>query len=97
MEQVNISTLKDKLSAYIRKVRAGETVLVMDRDQPVAQLMPVSRQETDDERVARLIAQGVIRPAKGPPLDMDEFLRRRPVVRGAGVLEALLEERREGR
>ena len=97
MEQVNISTLKDQLSAYIRKVRAGETVLVMDRNQPVAQLMPVSGQETDDERLASLIAQGIVRPAKGPPLDFKEFLRCRPVVKGAGVLEALLEERREGR
>ena len=97
MEQVNISTLKDKLSAYLKKVQAGETLLVMDRNQPVAQLVPVSTNESEDERVARLIAQGVILPAKGPPLDMKEFLARRPVIKGAGVLEALLEERREGR
>ena len=40
---------------------------------------------------------GVLTAARGPPIDMQEFLRRRPVIEGAGVLEALLEERREGR
>lgn len=97
MEQVNISTLKDKLSAYLKKVQAGETLLVMDRNQPVAQLVPVSTQESEDQRIARLIAQGVILPAKGPPLTLEQLRSGRVVAPGAGVLEALLEERREGR
>lgn len=97
MERVSVSRLKDQLSAYLRKVRAGQTLLVTDRNEPVAQLVPIPQQESEDERVARLVAQGVISLPKGPPLDMREFLRRRPVIEGAGVLEALLEERREGR
>jgi prevent-host-death family protein len=97
MEKVSISRLKDKLSAYLRKVQDGQTLVVTDRNQPVAQLTPIPDQESEDERIARLVARGVIRLPKGPPVDIQEILRRRPVIEGAGVLEALLEERREGR
>ncbi|MGH8197989.1 MAG: type II toxin-antitoxin system Phd/YefM family antitoxin [Steroidobacteraceae bacterium] len=97
MEKVSVSRLKDQLSAYLKKVRAGETVLVTDRNQPVAQLTPIPQPSGENERVARLVAQGIIRLPKGQPLDMKEFLTRRPVIGNAGVLEALLEERREGR
>ncbi len=97
MEKVSISRLKDQLSAYLKKVEAGQTVLVTDRNKPVAQLTPIVRQESENDRVARLVAQGTVRLPRRPPLDMKEFLARRPVIRNAGVLEALLEERREGR
>jgi prevent-host-death family protein len=97
MVKVSISKLKDQLSAYLKKVEGGQTVIVTDRNKPVAQLIPVTEQDSDDEHIARLVARGVIRLPQRPPLDIQEILRRRPVVEGAGVLEALLEERREGR
>ena len=97
MEKVSVSKLKDQLSAYLEKVRAGQTVTVTDRNRPVAQLIPIPQQKSEDARVARLVAQGIIRLPTGQPLDMKEFLKRRPVIENAGVLEALLEERREGR
>ena len=40
MRAVGIKSLKNRLSEYIRLVRAGETVLVTDRDQVVAELVP---------------------------------------------------------
>jgi prevent-host-death family protein len=98
METVSISRLKDQLSAYLQKVRRGQTVVVTDRNKPVAQLTPVVAKESDDERLARLIAQGVVTPPKqSPPLSIEEIRKRRPQAPGAGVLEALLQERREGR
>ncbi|MBM5811001.1 MAG: type II toxin-antitoxin system prevent-host-death family antitoxin [Gammaproteobacteria bacterium] len=95
MEQVSISRLKDQLSAYLRKVRAGETVLVMDRGKPVARIERVSPAADDDIRYQRLVAAGLVRPPLRP-LRSDQV---RPVDLGpdAGVLQALLEERREGR
>ena len=41
MKQVRIAELKSHLSQYLRAVRAGETVAVMDRDTPIAQIVPV--------------------------------------------------------
>ncbi len=96
MVTVSISELKNKLSAYIDKVREGETVLVLDRGVPVAQLEPATRLP-DDQRLARLVRKGIIRPAKGPPPLhlLDEPLPEAEP--GVSVLEGLLEDRRTGR
>jgi prevent-host-death family protein len=40
MKKVGIAELKARLSEYLRAVRAGETITVMDRDRPVAELGP---------------------------------------------------------
>ncbi len=40
MHSVDIRELKKRLSDYVRKVRQGETVLVTDRSQVVAELRP---------------------------------------------------------
>jgi prevent-host-death family protein len=41
MRQVRIADLKARLSEYLRAVRRGETIAVLDRDTPVAQIVPV--------------------------------------------------------
>ena len=41
MMQVKISELKNGLSSYLRKVKSGESVLVLDRNTPVARLVPI--------------------------------------------------------
>jgi prevent-host-death family protein len=41
MKQVNIAELKARLSEYLRAVRKGETIAVLDRDTPVARIVPV--------------------------------------------------------
>ena len=38
MEKATISELKNQLSAYLKKVRSGATVVIYDRDQPIATL-----------------------------------------------------------
>jgi prevent-host-death family protein len=96
MERVSISKLKDQLSAYLRKVEEGQTLVVTDRNRPVAQLTPIASIESESERIARLVALGVITRPKAPPLSIEEIRRMRPVVPGARLLEALLEEREEG-
>lgn len=40
MSKVGIADLKAHLSQYLRKVRAGRTLTVLDRDTPVARLVP---------------------------------------------------------
>jgi prevent-host-death family protein len=44
MKSVGVKTLKARLSEYLRLVRAGEVVLVTDRDEVVAELRPANRQ-----------------------------------------------------
>lgn len=99
MRKAKIGELKNNLSRYLRYVKAGDTVLVLERDQPVAQIVPLSprrsRTMTDDERLDLLERQGLIRRGTG---GFGEWLRRRkrlPRLKGS-VLQALLDERRSG-
>jgi prevent-host-death family protein len=61
MRTVNISDLKAQLSAHIQWVRDGEEVLVCDRNQPVARIVPC-RLEDQPERERQLVARGVLAP-----------------------------------
>ena len=38
---VRVAELKSRLSEYLRRVRRGETVTVLDRDTPIARLTPL--------------------------------------------------------
>ena len=43
MKSVGVKQLKSRLSEYLRLVRGGETVLVTDRDEVVAEIRPARR------------------------------------------------------
>jgi prevent-host-death family protein len=43
MKRVRIAELKDHLSAHLRAVERGEEVEVLDRDRPIARIVPVER------------------------------------------------------
>jgi prevent-host-death family protein len=98
MKRASITEAKNNLSALIDSVKSGTPVLILDRGRPVARLEPVSGTTgTDDERLARLVRAGLVRPGRGviPRSIIDEPPPRFEA--GLSVLEALLEERREGR
>jgi len=40
MSRVGIADLKARLSEHLRKVRGGRTITVVDRETPVAQIVP---------------------------------------------------------
>jgi prevent-host-death family protein len=61
MRTVNISDLKARLSAHIQFVREGEEVLVCDRNQPVARIVPCHLEERSEQE-RRLVARGVLTP-----------------------------------
>ena len=98
MRRVAISELKAKLSEYLKAVRAGEEVIVTDRGKPVARIAPISGPDETDSRLRMLVRTGQVRPpdAEGG-IDLDQIAVLRPQVPDAGVVDALLEERREGR
>jgi prevent-host-death family protein len=56
--EVGIRELKNHLSHYLDRVRAGEEVVVTDRGRPVARLSSIAPAE---ERLANLVAAGVVR------------------------------------
>ncbi len=100
MKRASVTEVKNGLSALLDRVKAGETIVITDRGIPVARIVPDLGgvdSDADEARLARLERSGVIRRGTGkPPVDL--ILSPLPKLsEPAGVLEALLEERREGR
>ena len=86
MKEVRIAELKSRLSEYIRAVRNGETISVLDRDTPVAQIVPVR------ERIALRIRK----PAPGTP-PPNRVRLPKPLKLDIDILDVLLEERQAHR
>jgi prevent-host-death family protein len=96
MQSVGIKTLKNRLSEYVRAAAAGETVLVTDRGQVVAELVSprVRADASPAERVlGDLLRQGLLAPAKVSP--KARLPRRKPLVKIDELLRELDESRAE--
>lgn len=95
-QKAPISILKAHLSRYLDVVKSGEEVIVTDRGRPVARLSPVDAVTEPDGRMAQLAREGRIRvPERSLP---PEFLDAPRSADPEGEsLEALLDERRQGR
>jgi prevent-host-death family protein len=98
MKKASISEAKNNLSALIDSVKGGSPVLIVDRGRPVARLEPVSAIRSDDDgRLARLVRDGVVRPARAT-VPKGVFTTKPPRPKGsASGVRTLIEERREGR
>ncbi len=82
MKQVGIAELKSRLSEYLRTVRHGETISVLDRNTPVAQIVPVREPA----------ALRIRKPAPGVPAPNRVRLPK-PLRLKLDVVQLLLEER----
>src|ERR1700758_3374511 len=99
MKTVQIGDLKNHLSAHLRDVRNGEEILVRDRNEPVARIVPYVP-ESIEEQEKLLIARGILRPPKNPPKDRDKWLEDffampGPDLDDEAAKRAVLEEREE--
>ena len=92
MRVVRIGELKNHLSRYLRVVRGGSRVIIMDRDTPIAELGPITTTpRTPTACREDLIRRGVLVAASRPTLSLDEL---GPPARCRGdVLAALRAER----
>lgn len=59
--EVGIRELRADLSKYVKRVRAGEEVVVTDHGKAVARLVPIGERKID-----RLIREGLVIPARKP-------------------------------
>lgn len=98
MKVVGIKELKNKLSEYLRLVKAGEVVLISDRGDVVAELRtptPWKNPMIDNPRWAELVRKGVIAPAKVPPETPLDLKRDYPRVPLEEILRDLDESRED--
>ena len=87
MKKVRIAELKTRLSEHLRRVRRGETYTVMDRETPIARLVPYGA-EAEPLRVRK--------PLRRVPSLHDVRLPQ-PLKIGVDAVALLLEERQVGR
>ncbi len=90
-----VAEFRANLGAHLRTVRAGGEVLILDRGQPVARLVPVSEAEGRSSRMEELVRAGQVRPPEGP-LTPDFWDRPRLEDPEGRMVQAILEERAEG-
>jgi prevent-host-death family protein len=96
MQSVGIKALKNRLSEYVRAAAAGETVLVTDRGQVVAELVsPRVRSDAspDAQRLGELMRLGLLAPATVSP--KARLPRRKAVAKITDLLRELDDSRAE--
>ena len=93
LKTVNIAELKNRLSVYLNEVRAGQEVLVRDRNTPIARIVPIAHGADQDDELLALAAQGKVRLSENV---MDESFWALPAPRvSTGVLRRALNRERD--
>ena len=79
MSTAKVSELKAKLSAYLSEVRGGGTVIVYDRNTPIARLVPFQEEPDDIVIIEPSVATTSLKKIKGvrpkKRIDIDKVLR----------------------
>ena len=93
MKQVGLRELKNRLSEYMRLVRAGEHLLVTDRGRVIAELVPPTGGTAQDPASAltTLARRGLLRP---PSVEGRASYPRLRQITPTGTAQRLLDEER---
>ena len=96
MRTTTVSQLKMSLSAFLRRVKAGEEVVVTEHGRPIARLLPLTGPSALPEHLRELEAQRLLKRGT-KPLPADFWDLPRPADPKGSVRAALIREREEGR
>jgi prevent-host-death family protein len=96
MNSVGLAELRERLSAYLKKVKSGQEVLITERGVPIARLAPLTGAHEGRKPVELPSREGTPNRSGGKVRDS---LCSPPTGAAVGesVLAALLSERDEGR
>ncbi len=96
MKTANIATAKNQLSRLLQRVKRGETIVITERNRPIARLQPIRELGAN---LDPLYAAGVLSPPSGGPLDVPAYLAapRARLTARRSLTAAVLAEREEGR
>ncbi len=99
MKTASVATAKNELSRLLRRVKRGESVVITDRNHPVACLQPYVAVAGAPPVLAVLYEAGVLAPPSQPQLDLAAFLKLPAPALPAGrnLVAAVLAEREESR
>jgi len=86
---VGVRDLKNQLTSYLDRVRAGEEITVTEHGRPIARLIAVG---ADIDHMAELVAAGIVVPATSSQRRLPT--RKVKVVGGAGSLTDVVADQR---
>jgi prevent-host-death family protein len=89
VEKIGIRELRQHASEWVAKAKAGKVILITDRGQPVARLVPLTRSENARNK---LVDDGQLIPAAAPRahFSTDDLVRGPPLT---PILDELRSER----
>lgn len=94
MQMIGIRELKNRLTYYLKLVKAGDNIIITDRGSPMAILHNLDNVEIKaslEEKLAVLAKQGMITlPKKGAKLTPFRPIK----IKGKPLSETIIEERR---
>jgi prevent-host-death family protein len=96
MKTATVSKLKASLSEYLRLVKAGEEVLVIERGRPIAKLTPAVGSSALAKELLDMEKQGLVKIGRGK-LPKGFWDLPRPKDPKGRVLQSLIQEREQGR
>lgn len=88
MITVGIRQAKNRLSEFLRKVRAGERVVITERGKPIAEI--TKPRGAGDERLEAMVRDGEAIWGGGKPKGSKKPAK----VKGASMSDAVIEDRR---
>ena len=92
-DEYSLYDAKARLSALIRQVREGRTIVITVHGQPAAELRPIEKlplQQTLEQRLAEMEARGEVTPAVRKP---GTAVGLRTVARRPGALKRFIKDR----
>jgi prevent-host-death family protein len=95
MKTASVTELKAQLSRFLRMVKRGSEVQILDRGVPVARLVAIATPaSSESERLERLARAGIVRRGSG---QLGWLLEEPPLRTAGGKLGEALSEDREDR
>jgi prevent-host-death family protein len=89
MVTVGIKELKNRLSYYLRKIRKGEKIVITDREEAIATIIPVERAD-EDSKLLPLVKEGFAIWKGGKPMGSKKSVK----IKGKTISEIVIEDRR---
>jgi prevent-host-death family protein len=91
MRQVSVTELKNQLSRYLRLVKRGETIEILERSVPVARLEGIPSRAHGDGHLERLRRDGLVKPARRR--GGADLMKAPPVPCRGDAVQAVIDER----
>ena len=96
MQTTTLSQLKTSLHTCLRRVKAGEEVIITERGRPIARLSPITHPVSSPEYLKAMEEKRILKRGE-KPLPADFWDLPRPADPQATVRSAVLKDREEGR